>query len=54
MYVVLAINEEMETVAFGPYKTEKKAIQKEKTVKQFFPNVNTGVLKLHDTAEFFN
>jgi hypothetical protein len=51
MYIVLATNSNLETVGFGPYKTEKKAEQNRKRVSRNFPNIQTLVLKLHDITE---
>ena len=54
MYIVLATNKDLETVGFGPYKTEKKAEQNRKRVSKYFPHVQTIVIRLHDVTELEN
>ena len=51
MYAVLATNSDLETVGFGPYKTEKKAEQNRKRVSKRFPHIQTIVIKLHNITE---
>jgi len=51
MYAVLATNSNLETVAFGPYKTEKKAEQNRKRVSRRFPDIQTIVVTLHEVKE---
>ena len=51
MYIVLATNSNLKTVGFGPYKTEKKAEQNRKRVSRHLPNIQTIVIKLHQTEE---
>lgn len=51
MFAVLAFNSNLEVVIFGPYKTEKKAKQKEKKVQLFFPNTSTLISIMHSTKE---
>ena len=54
MYIVLATNSELQAVAFGPYKTEKKAEQNLRRIVVHFPKVQTITLELHNTTELKN
>ena len=51
MYIVLITNSSLEAVAFGPYKTEKKAEQNRRRISTWAPNTQTIVLKLHEAKE---
>ncbi len=53
-YAVLATNSKLETVGFGPYKTQKKAEQNRKRVGRHFPNIQTIVIELHNTKVLKN